>query len=403
MAQRESSGRDVDRFSLVMSSGRCYFKCGGNGAEGEGTSDYPGFSEQDDGDWRSSQENALPDCSCSEPAATTSAPTTAPSHLIVAGNYAHSQFTDISVAECVEDSTVTTTVSDIAVSCCDDNGGGFRSFSGEFAGCQRATTFDEAKAICDSNGYRLCTMEEMLSQQTQGKGCSHDSRYNWVSDACGCEQETPSSHFVAPGNPSNGKWDGQPIVECVEDSSVTASDGTAKFGNDIAVSCCSDSAGAIRDISGCQMAKSYAEAAAICEGAGSEYRLCTLGEMLSGKTKGKGCSHDARYNWVSNECGSCDDSTNALAAQSGSAVMGDHSAVNEAANADTRSFDDYIPTVAGAAFGALVIAVIVAAIMKMRRRRKESERDLEGAHDAVVSASMELDGPETTGTVIEMR
>jgi len=65
MAQREISGRDVDRFSFVMSSGRCYFKCGGGGAEGEGYRDYPGFTQDDDGDWRSSQENALPGCGCS--------------------------------------------------------------------------------------------------------------------------------------------------------------------------------------------------------------------------------------------------------------------------------------------------------------------------------------------------
>ena len=65
MAQREISGRDVDRFSFVMSSGRCYFKWGGSGAEGEGHRDYPGFTENDDGDWRSSQENALPECGCS--------------------------------------------------------------------------------------------------------------------------------------------------------------------------------------------------------------------------------------------------------------------------------------------------------------------------------------------------
>ena len=64
MAEREN-GRDIDRFSFVMSSGRCYFKCGGNGAEGEGYRDYPGFTEDDGGDWRSSQENALPECGCS--------------------------------------------------------------------------------------------------------------------------------------------------------------------------------------------------------------------------------------------------------------------------------------------------------------------------------------------------
>ena len=51
-------------------------------------------------------------------------------------------------------------------------------------------TYDDANALCSSYGLRLCTLNEMLSGITQGKGCNYDNAYNWVSDTCveaGCK------------------------------------------------------------------------------------------------------------------------------------------------------------------------------------------------------------------------
>ena len=93
----------------------------------------------------------------------------------------------------------------------------------------------------------------------------------------------------------------------MEDSNTEASDGTDDFGADIAVSCCMENGSSgLRQLPGlgCQQAKTYDEAKAICDGLDGDYRLCTLTEMLDKKTQGTGCSHDARYNWVNTECAS---------------------------------------------------------------------------------------------------
>merc|ERR1719334_2142353 len=67
---------------------------------------------------------------------------------------------------------------DIAVSCCYGS-------SGYRDGCLYAASYEEAKSHCEDNGYRLCTMDEMLSGLTAQTGCGFDCRYNWVSDSCG--------------------------------------------------------------------------------------------------------------------------------------------------------------------------------------------------------------------------
>merc|ERR1712130_75381 len=75
---------------------------------------------------------------------------------------------------------------DIAVSCCSDDGSAMRRFGAtDNSDCRQASTFQDAFAMCDQEGYRLCTLEEMLQRTTKGTGCNHDVRYNWVSTPCG--------------------------------------------------------------------------------------------------------------------------------------------------------------------------------------------------------------------------
>lgn len=216
--------------------------------------------------------------------------------------------------------------------------------------------------------------------------------------------EPESYHLIATGNFLHSIWDGLANTVCTEDSNTVAVKGTS-YGTDIAVTCCNDNS-ALRKFPGigCQQAKTYDEAKAICEGQGGGYRLCTLHEMLSRKTKGKGCSHDARYNWVSDECDSCSGSAMTEAAiQSDPDAMEHASILSDASGAETRSFDDYIPMVVGSAFGALMIAVVVASLVMMKRRRKENEDVLESTHSAVVSTSMGSKDVESAEAVIEMQ
>merc|ERR1712173_287026 len=114
----------------------------------------------------------------------------------------------------------------------------------------------------------------------------------------------------------------------------------------------------------------YQEAVDLC--AQNGYRLCTEHEMLFGKSNGKGitegtgCWYDAAYQWVSDEC---DVETAAAAAASGSNKSG-------ASDGEDSSFDDFIPTVLGAAAG--IVALVVA-----MRKKKVTEETVTGMSDVV--------------------
>lgn len=74
----------------------------------------------------------------------------------------------------------------IRVSCCSADGtSGWRPtadcFDDDWSNPQ---SYQEAEAVCNNAGYRMCTLQEMLSDVTQGTGCWYDLAYNWVSDAC---------------------------------------------------------------------------------------------------------------------------------------------------------------------------------------------------------------------------
>merc|ERR1719334_899190 len=237
---------------------------------------------------------------------------------------------------------------DIAVSCCYGS-------SGYRDGCLYAASYEEAKSHCEDNGYRLCTMDEMLSGLTAQTGCGFDCPYSWVSDSCTLDptfdptqptqhpttgptkqptvdptsdptkeptdiptmaptsNPTMASHYIAAGRPGLSLWNDFPTSECTNGDSTQASVATdlnnvcrisnGGNGTDIAVSCCSlDGTSGERDASPlyCLQPASFEEAKSHCEENG--YRLCTKDEMLSGLTASTGCGFDCRYSWVSDSC-----------------------------------------------------------------------------------------------------
>ena len=61
-------------------------------------------------------------------------------------------------------------------------------------GCVHEVTFAEAVEICEGEGARLCTFDEVDNYCTAGSGCGHDSDMIWTSDECsipghGCMEE----------------------------------------------------------------------------------------------------------------------------------------------------------------------------------------------------------------------
>merc|ERR1719295_2266972 len=68
----------------------------------------------------------------------------------------------------------------IGVGCCSDDG-----TKGYRPNCNaHPATYDDAVAVCNAAGYRLCTLDEMMSGITEGTGCGYDRAYQWVSDVC---------------------------------------------------------------------------------------------------------------------------------------------------------------------------------------------------------------------------
>merc|ERR1719249_276345 len=136
-------------------------------------------------------------------------------HYIAAGRPGLSLWNDFPTSECTYDDSTQASVAtdlnnacggyagndmDIAVSCCLLDGS-----SGERDGCLYAASYDEAKSHCEDNGYRLCTMSEMLDGLTAGTGCGFDCRYNWVSDNCDASDSTSSSSSLPAALPFS-KW-----------------------------------------------------------------------------------------------------------------------------------------------------------------------------------------------------
>jgi len=126
-------------------------------------------------------------------------PVPAPAHWIVAGRVDHSSWDGVPIEECAFDWRVEASHQadhsradqDIAVSCCDDSDSGnrpgrrkFDSVTETSDGCAQAKTFDEAEAICTTEGLRLCTRSELHAKASTGKGCYHNVRYEWTSTSC---------------------------------------------------------------------------------------------------------------------------------------------------------------------------------------------------------------------------
>ena len=115
------------------------------------------------------------------------------SHYIAAGDYLNDgalttwdNFPTEDLSLCQSDSSSQAAIAsefgfDITVSCCELDGSG-----GARPDCNATgKTYDEAVAICESYGYRLCTLQELLwDLLTNNEGCNFDGAYNWVSTEC---------------------------------------------------------------------------------------------------------------------------------------------------------------------------------------------------------------------------
>jgi len=87
-----------------------------------------------------------------------------------------------------------------AVRCCAKDGLSCYSENSKTECYGTAKTHDEAEAICDADGKRLCTGEELEGNICCKSGCMYDLKVAWTSDKCsGSTVHTNESYYV-PGD-----------------------------------------------------------------------------------------------------------------------------------------------------------------------------------------------------------
>ena len=113
------------------------------------------------------------------------------------------------------------------------NGFGSPEVCGEsdLPGCNEAD-FDTARDLCADNDARLCTIDELLADESRGSGCGYDNRRVWSSSRC-----AGGGYYTAAGSTANaGSWP----TEC-----------TNAARPDVAVRCCADATLGVQVVS-CQ-------------------------------------------------------------------------------------------------------------------------------------------------------
>jgi len=235
------------------------------------------------------------------------------------------------------------------------------------------------------------------SDDTDSDDTDSDDTDSDDTDSDDTDSDDEPAHYVARGNPIHTQFEGDVAFYCQADSDNQAaykSLNNDRFGQPLAfnigVGCCSEDGSTGYRPSQCNVhPATYTEAETICAVAG--YRLCTLQEMLVGKTKGEGCNYDNVYQWVKDQC-SLDDSAQVSAPRIGSVVGDDYDAANQ-----ESSFDDYIPMAVGAAIGVIVVGSVVAfVVISMKKRKTAQKEETEMANVVHVSeVSPSADGAKT--------
>ena len=97
--------------------------------------------------------------------------------------------------------------SNVAVHCCSGSmDGGNLECSRD--GCVKRRTFAEAKAYCEDQDMRLCSLAEVESGACCNQGCGWNWDISWTSDSCGCQPDSPEDGG-SEGEGDNG--DGEPV------------------------------------------------------------------------------------------------------------------------------------------------------------------------------------------------
>ena len=65
--------------------------------------------------------------------------------------------------------------------------------------CASGYTWAQAEDVCLTAGARLCTVNELLDDESRGTGCGYDAHHVWSSSPC----DSGTAYWVSPGNADN--------------------------------------------------------------------------------------------------------------------------------------------------------------------------------------------------------
>lgn len=208
-----------------------------------------------------------------------------------------------------------------SVSSCDDLGWtnaetyGESDVCGNTGNCVGKMTYASAELYCEDMGARMCTVSELLDDETRGTGCGYDNKFVWSKTPC------DGGYVLAKGSSTSNS-----LPKCKRDSKkgyarccADVGDGTpvpapTKAPTVSSVSSCTDlgwtnaAARGDADVCGnskdstntCSGKKKWAVANNWCENQGA--RLCTLDELLDDEARGTGCSLDDDKVWSGTAC-----------------------------------------------------------------------------------------------------
>merc|ERR1711918_69153 len=92
---------------------------------------------------------------------------------------------------------------------------------------------------------------------------------------------------------------GNKVPTCTPNSNTTSTQSN-QYGSNLGVTCCDSTSSSSGSRPGCNSAKTYSEAEAVCTS--NSKVLCTQAQISAGAGAGSGCIFDACLVWTSTTC-----------------------------------------------------------------------------------------------------
>lgn len=179
-----------------------------------------------------------------------------------------------------------------------------------FAGkCPEPLAFIEAREFCLSQGARLCTTEELLSDEARGSGCRMDTARTWaaIGENQNCNKgraiSSAGSSMSAEQFPSTCVEETQKLKPrcCADVLPSVSRRSCAELGWRVQPGSGNVCAGShVSERGGCSLPVPLQEARRLCVRRGA--RLCTAQELSNDEARGSGCGNDAKFVWTRSPC-----------------------------------------------------------------------------------------------------